>query len=191
MSKASGSEDEPLVPDDFDDDFYKELCDKIPEATKALRQKDTPNNADNVQRLLICGSRYKSDLRLEKERSQELRKEIESLEERLENAAKVTKMDMATIEELRGIIEGAWKQKDAAQIREQSAQDEVLSLREKLDESEQMVAHLNEKRLAMSKRDDGKERERLKAEIADLNKRLQLQRTYATELDHTIERIGG
>ncbi|XP_032578912.1 cilia- and flagella-associated protein 58 [Drosophila sechellia] len=187
MSKASGSEDEPLVPDDFDDDFYKELCDKIPEATKALRQKDTPNNADNVQRLLICGSRYKSDLRLEKERSQELRKEIESLEERLENAAKVTKMDMATIEELRGIIEGAWKQKDAAQIREQSAQDEVLSLREKLDESEQMVAHLNEKRLAMSKRDDGKERERLKAEIADLNKRLQLQRTYATELDHTIE----
>ncbi|XP_017082888.1 cilia- and flagella-associated protein 58 [Drosophila eugracilis] len=187
MSKASGSEDEPLVPDDFDDDFYKELCDKIPEATKALRQKDTPNNADNVQRLVICGSRYKSDLRLEKERSQELRKEIESLEERLENAARVTKMDMATIEELRGVIEGAWKQKDAAQIREQSAQDEVLSLREKLDESEQMVAHLNEKRLAMSKRDDGKERERLNAEIADLNKRLQLQRTYATELDSTIE----
>jgi len=85
------------------------------------------------------------------------------------------------------LVEGAWKQKDAAQIREQSAQDEVLSLREKLDESEQMVAHLNEKRLAMSKRDDGKERERLTAEIADLNKRLQLQRTYATELDSTIE----
>ncbi|KAH8356012.1 hypothetical protein KR200_007459 [Drosophila serrata] len=187
MSKASGSEDEPLVPDDFDDDFYKELCEKIPEATKALRQKDTPNNADNVQRLLICGSRYKSDLRLEKERSQELRKEIEGLEARLETAARVSKMDMATIEELRGVIEGAWKQKDAAQIREQSAQDEVLSLREKLDESEQMVAHLNEKRLAMSKRDDGKERERLTAEINDLNKRLNLQRTYASELDSTIE----
>ncbi|KAH8258199.1 hypothetical protein KR038_007650 [Drosophila bunnanda] len=187
MSKASGSEDEPLVPDDFDDDFYKELCEKIPEATKALRQKDTPNNADNVQRLLICGTRYKSDLRLEKERSQELRKEIEGLEARLETAARVSKMDMATIEELRGVIEGAWKQKDAAQIREQSAQDEVLSLREKLDESEQMVAHLNEKRLAMSKRDDGKERERLTAEINDLNKRLNLQRTYAAELDSTIE----
>ncbi|XP_017036999.1 cilia- and flagella-associated protein 58 [Drosophila kikkawai] len=187
MSKASGSEDEPLVPDDFDDDFYKELCEKIPEATKALRQKDTPNNADNVQRLLICGTRYKSDLRLEKERSQELRREIEGLEARLETAARVSKMDMATIEELRGVIEGAWKQKDAAQIREQSAQDEVLNLREKLDESEQMVAHLNEKRLAMSKRDDGKERERLTAEINDLNKRLNLQRTYAAELDSTIE----
>ncbi|EDV30418.2 LOW QUALITY PROTEIN: uncharacterized protein Dana_GF23279 [Drosophila ananassae] len=187
MSKASGSEDEPLVPDDFDDDFYKELCDKIPEATKALRQKDTPNNADNVQRLLICGSRYKSDLRMEKERCQELRKEIEGLEERLEHAARVSKMDMATIEELRGVIEGAWRQKDAAQIREQSAQDEVLSLREKLDEAEAMIVHLNEKRIAMSKRDDGKERERLTAEINDLNKRLQLQRTYCSELDSTIE----
>ncbi|XP_022229630.2 cilia- and flagella-associated protein 58 [Drosophila obscura] len=187
MSKASGSEDEPLVPDDFDDDFYRELGEKIPEATKALRQKDTPNNADNVQRLLICGTRYKNDLRLERELAQELQKTIDTLEGRLENAARVSKLDMATIEELRGVIEGAWKQKDAAQIREQSAQDEVLSLREKLDESEQMVAHLNEKRLAMSKRDDGKERERLNAEINDLNKRLQMQRSCAAELDGTIE----
>ncbi|XP_026840072.1 cilia- and flagella-associated protein 58 [Drosophila persimilis] len=187
MSKGSGSEDEPLVPDDFDDDFYRELGEKIPEATKALRQKDTPNNADNVQRLLICGTRYKNDLRMERDRAQELQKTIETLEGRLENAARVSKLDMATIEELRGVIEGAWKQKDAAQIREQSAQDEVLSLREKLDESEQMVAHLNEKRLAMSKRDDGKERERLTAEINELNKRLQMQRSCTAELDSTIE----
>lgn len=84
-------------------------------------------------------------------------------------------------------LEGAWRQKDAAQIREQSAQDEVLSLREKLDEADAMIVHLNEKRIAMSKRDDGKERERLTAEINDLNKRLQLQRTYSSELDSTIE----
>lgn len=41
---------------------------------------------------------------MEKERCQELRKEIEGLEERLEHAARVSKMDMATIEELRGVI---------------------------------------------------------------------------------------
>ncbi|XP_030369546.1 cilia- and flagella-associated protein 58 [Scaptodrosophila lebanonensis] len=184
MSKASGSEDEPLVPDDFDDDFFRELSEKMPEVTKALRQKDTPNNADNVQRLLICGTRYKNDLRMEEGRSQELREQIASLEERLENAARLTKLDLATIEELRGVIEGAWKQKDAAQIREQAAQDDVLNLREKLDASEQMIVHLNEKRLALaSKRDDGKERERLNAEIKDLNKRLQIQRVYATEVE--------
>ncbi|XP_068157412.1 cilia- and flagella-associated protein 58 [Drosophila tropicalis] len=192
MSKASGSEDEPLVPDDFDDDFYRELGDKIPEATKALRQKDTPNNADNVQRLLICGTRYKNDLRLEQSRCEELRQEIEGLHARLEAAGRVSKLDLATIEELRGVIEGAWKQKDAAQIREQTAQDEVLNLREKLDESELMVVHLNEKRLAMSsKRDDGKERERLNNEIKDLNKRLQMQRTYTAEVEATIEGLEG
>lgn len=30
-SKGSGSEDEPLVPDDFDEQFYKDLLSKIPE----------------------------------------------------------------------------------------------------------------------------------------------------------------
>lgn len=74
------------------------------QATKALRQKDTPNNADNVQRLLICGTRYKNDLRMEEGRSQELREQIEELEGRLENAVRLSKLDSATIEELRGVI---------------------------------------------------------------------------------------
>ncbi|KAM8705003.1 hypothetical protein ACLKA7_009458 [Drosophila subpalustris] len=192
MSKASGSEDEPLVPEDFDDDFFRELSDKIPEATKALRQKDTPNNADNVQRLLICGTRYKNDLRMEEGRSQELREQIAALEARLENAARLSKLDMATIEELRGVIEGAWKQKDAAQIREQTAQDEGLRLREKLESAEQMVIHLKEKGMAMSnKREDNKECERLNGEIKDLNKRLQLQRVYTAEVEANIEGLEG
>ncbi|XP_062123703.1 cilia- and flagella-associated protein 58 [Drosophila sulfurigaster albostrigata] len=192
MSKASGSEDEPLVPEDFDDDFFRELGEKIPEATKALRQKDTPNNADNVQRLLICGTRYKNDLRMEEGRSQELREQIAALEGRLENAARVSKLDMATIEELRGVIEGAWKQKDAAQIREQTAQDEGLRLRQKLETAESMVVFLTEKGQAMSnKREDTKECERLNGEIKDLNKRLQLQRVYTAEVEGNIQALEG
>lgn len=30
-SKASGSEDEPLVPDIIDDEFYKQLVNRVPE----------------------------------------------------------------------------------------------------------------------------------------------------------------
>lgn len=41
---------------------------------------------------------------MEEGRSQELREQIEELEGRLENAARVSKMDMATVEELRGVI---------------------------------------------------------------------------------------
>jgi len=89
-------------------------------------------------------------------------------------------------------IEGAWKQKDAAQIREQTAQDEGLRLREKLESAEQMVTHLKEKGIAMSnKRDDNKECERLNGEIKDLNKRLQLQRVYTAEVEANIQTLEG
>lgn len=43
MSKASGSDDEPLVPDDFDDDFFQELGEKIPEVSKTVMR-----NSDNI-----------------------------------------------------------------------------------------------------------------------------------------------
>lgn len=86
------------------------------------------------------------------------------------------------------MAEGAWKQKDAAQIREQTAQDECLRLRQKLESSEEMVVHLTEKGQAMrSKRDDSKECERLNAEIKELNKRLQLQRVYTTEVEENLQ----
>lgn len=88
------------------------------------------------------------------------------------------------------MAEGAWKQKDAAQIREQTAQDECLRLRQKLESAEEMIVHLTEKGQAMrNKRDDGKECERLNGEIKELNKRLQLQRAYTTEVEENLQGV--
>ncbi|XP_036323030.1 cilia- and flagella-associated protein 58 [Rhagoletis pomonella] len=183
-SRASGSDDEPLVPEDFDDDFYTNLMDKVPEITKALRQKDTHDNADNVQRMVICSNRYKSDWHLEQLRCQELTEEIQRLKERLDHVNKLSKMDQATIAELRTVIEGAWLQKDAAQSREQHAQDEMLKMREKMDTLEQMVEHLSDKRSGLqSKRDEQNERDKLNNEIRELNKRIQIQRLYTSEVE--------
>ncbi|XP_054727601.1 cilia- and flagella-associated protein 58 [Anastrepha obliqua] len=183
-SRASGSDDEPLVPEDFDDDFYANVMDKVPEITKALRQKDTHENADNVQRLVICSNRYKSDWQMEQLHCQELSNEIERLKDRLDHVNKLSKMDLATIAELRTVIESAWMQKDAAQSREQLAQDEMLKMREKMDSLEQMVEHLSDKRSGLqSKRDEQREREKLNNEIRELNKRLQIQRLYTTEVE--------
>ncbi|XP_039970986.1 cilia- and flagella-associated protein 58 [Bactrocera tryoni] len=183
-SRASGSDDEPLVPEDFDDDFYTNLMDKVPDITKALRQKDTHDNADNVQRMVICSNRYKSDWHMEQLHGQELDEEIKRLKDRLEHVNKLSRMDQATIAELRTVIESAWMQKDAAQSREQAAQDEMLKMREKVDSLEQMVEHLSDKRSGLqSKRDEQKEREKLNNEIRDLNKRLQIQRLYTAEVE--------
>lgn len=44
--------------------------------------------------------------------------------------------------------------------------------------------------LNSSRRDDNKEKENLKSEVKELNKRLQMQRNYTTELEamnHTLE----
>lgn len=62
MSKASGSEDEPLVPDDFDDDFFQELGEKIPEVSIiAIRISD---NVSVFYRLLRrCARRTRQTMR--------------------------------------------------------------------------------------------------------------------------------
>ena len=72
--------------------------------TKALRQKDTHDNADNVQRLLICCNRYKSDLHREELHALDLLDQIAQLNERLDNSAKLSRLDQETITELKLII---------------------------------------------------------------------------------------
>lgn len=42
-------------------------------------------------------------------------------------------------------------QKDAAQSREQAAQEEMLKMREKVDSLEQMVEHLSDKRSGLQR----------------------------------------
>ncbi|XP_005180606.1 cilia- and flagella-associated protein 58 [Musca domestica] len=188
--KGSGSE-EPLVPDEFDDQFYKDLLSKIPEATKALRQKDTQDNADNVQRLLICSNRYKCNWFLEQTKCQDLEDEVKRLNGQLDDARKMSELDQETIAQLREVIESAWRQKDAALLREQTAQDELTKLKEIVDDQAETIKNLSDTRANLKhRRDDNKEKENLKGEIKDLNKRLQMQRNYTTELEalnHTLE----
>ncbi|XP_023292257.2 cilia- and flagella-associated protein 58 [Lucilia cuprina] len=183
-SKGSASEDEPLVPDDFDEQFYKDLLNKIPEITKVLRQKDSQNNADNVQRLVICSNRFKCNLKLEKSKCEDLEQELNKLRSQLSDAHKMTQLDQDTIAQLREVIESAWRQKDAAHIREQTAQDELVKLKETVEEQLHTIKSLSDTRASLKhRRDENKEKENLKAEIRDLNKRLQMQRNYTTELE--------
>ncbi|XP_013101754.2 cilia- and flagella-associated protein 58 [Stomoxys calcitrans] len=189
--KGSGSEDEPLVPDEIDDQFYKDLLSKIPEVTKALRQKDTQNNADNVQRLLICSNRYKCNLLLEQTKCQDFEDEVARLNGQLEDARKITELDQETIAQLREVIESAWRQKDAAILREQTAQDELTKLKEINEDQAETIKNLSDTRANLKhRRDDNREKENLKSEVKEVTKRLQMQRNYTTELEamnHTLE----
>lgn len=111
---------------------------------------------------------------MEQLRCQELCDEIKRLKDQLDHMNKLSRMDQATMAELRTVIgkfffpyffiiihpiqytfivESAWMQKDAAQSREQITQDEMLKLREKVESLEQMVEHLSDKRSGLQRWD--------------------------------------
>ncbi|XP_037943975.1 cilia- and flagella-associated protein 58-like [Teleopsis dalmanni] len=181
---SKGSDDEPLVPDEIDEEFFTSLLEKVPEVTKFLRQKDEQEKTDNVQRLVICSNRFKSDYHQEQIRSQELKNDIAALNGRLREAAELSELDKDTIAELRKVIETAWKQKDAAQSREQAAKDEVVLLREKVITMEETIEQLNETRKTyQGKQSDKTEIDELNTQIHDMNKRLNIQRMYTNEVE--------
>lgn len=134
------------------------------QATKALRQKDTQDNADNVQRLLICSNRYKCNWFLEQTKCQDLEDEVKRLNGQLDDARKMSELDQETIAQLREVIgkrwrwckiwvnilpffpESAWRQKDAALLREQTAQDELTKLKEIVDDQAETIKNLSDTR---------------------------------------------
>ncbi|XP_055851683.1 cilia- and flagella-associated protein 58 [Episyrphus balteatus] len=189
-SQKSGSEDEPIVPDVIDDEYFTSLSSKVTEITKVLRQKDTQENADNVQRIYTCCSRFKADLHQEELRTEELQQDVENCKRRMEKAAEISQLDQVTISELRKIIEKAWKQKDSAQLREQMAQEEVMKLRDQIAVLENEVLKMSEKKVGRDdKKDYAKEKEKLSAEIRELNKRIQIQRIYTTEVENMTQNL--
>ncbi|XP_055909034.1 cilia- and flagella-associated protein 58 [Eupeodes corollae] len=189
-SQKSGSEDEPLVPDVIDEEFFTSLSSKITEITKILRQKDSQESADNVQRIYTCCSRFKSDLHHEKLRAEELQTEVENCKRRMEKAAEISQLDQVTINKLRKVIEKAWREKDSAQLREQIAQEEVMKLRDQIAVLENEVLKMSEKKGGRDdKKDYAKEKEKLNSEIRELNKRIQIQRLYTTEVEHMTKNL--
>uniref|UniRef100_A0A1A9ZZ70 Cilia- and flagella-associated protein 58 n=1 Tax=Glossina pallidipes TaxID=7398 RepID=A0A1A9ZZ70_GLOPL len=222
-SKASGSEDEPLVPDIIDDEFYKQLVNRVPEITKTLRQKDSQSSADNIQKLYICCNRYRINYNLERVKCQDLEEKIDGLNGRLHEAQELNELNQATITELKRVIvwaetcgicfrglcdllhnlfrhksalndkiecrfinfqETIWRQKDAAHLREQAAQEELTRLKETTEQLQESLKTLSDTRAALrQKRDETKIREKLETEIRDLTKRLQIQRSYTTDLE--------
>uniref|UniRef100_A0A1A9WYN6 Coiled-coil domain-containing protein 147 n=1 Tax=Glossina brevipalpis TaxID=37001 RepID=A0A1A9WYN6_9MUSC len=152
--------------------------------TKFLRQKDSQSSADSIQKLYICCNRYKVNYNLEHVRCEELEEKINNLNGRLDEAEKVNELNQATISELKRVIENIWRQKDAAHLREQAAQDELTRLKETTEQLQESIKTLSDTRAALrQKRDETKIREKLETEIRDLTKRLQIQRNYTNELE--------
>lgn len=148
--------------------------------------------ANEVQRVLAVCERFKENLLGEKEKTNKMKEEVEAAVGRVAHAMKISQKDNETIERLKVEIESSWRQTDAAQTREQTAQEAMHILRDKLEKLQKETEKFTERKDAtdelgasLSKHKEGilRERDRLNAEVEELNRRLQIQRLYTDEME--------
>lgn len=136
---GSGSVNEPLVPDEITDDFYDDLCNKLKEIQKIFKIKDIQEHVDNLERIMLVCEYFQDKLAEEEKKVEELQKDVVEANQKYVEVIELSSVDKEAINELRGVIEHAWRQKDAAQLREQEAMDETSMLREKMEHMEVLL----------------------------------------------------
>lgn len=100
---------------------------------KDLQGEQQYNLSDNIQRLLSVAQCYRQSYLDERENVAKMQAEIEKSAQKVAQAMKVSQADQDTIESMKKEIDDAWKLADAAQIREQEAQESMYAMREKLE----------------------------------------------------------
>lgn len=130
---GSGSVNEPLVPDEITEEFYDDLCNKLKEIQKFFKIKDIQEHVDNLERIILVCEYYQEKLIEEEKKCEGLQNDVVEANQKYEDVIELSSVDKEAINELRGVIEHAWRQKDAAQLREQEAMDESTMLREKME----------------------------------------------------------
>ena len=127
-----------------------------------------------------------------------MRDEVSAATGRVAAAMKISQKDQDTIQCLKKEIEDAWRKTDTAMSREQAAQEAMNCMREKLEKYQTETEKYGEKvdddvGQSMAKHKEGllRERDRLQAEVDELNRRLALQRTYSDEVEQKLVETEG
>lgn len=136
---GSGSVHEPLVPDEITEEFYFDLCNKLKEIQKIFKIKDIQEHVDNLDRIMLVCEYFQDKLADEEKKCENLEGNVVEANQKYLEVIELSSLDKEAINELREVIEHAWRQKDAAQLREQEAMDETSMLREKMEHTEVLL----------------------------------------------------
>ncbi|KAL1376627.1 hypothetical protein pipiens_004341 [Culex pipiens pipiens] len=179
-----------LIPKDITDDFFEEMCAKANLTVKDLQGNQQYALAEDFQKLLLTSQQLRQQLLDEQDKIAKMQDEVAAAAGRVGQALAISQRDQDTIQTLRAEIESAWKRADAAQTREQAAQETMNQMREKLEklssDSDRHGDKDDEVGAAMGKHKESilRERDRLFAEVEELNRRLHTQRVYIEELEN-------
>ncbi|XP_055547011.1 cilia- and flagella-associated protein 58 [Wyeomyia smithii] len=178
-----------LIPKDISDEFFEEICAKANLTVKDLQGNQQYALAEDFQKILLTCQQLRQQLLDEQEKIGRMQGEVAAAAGRVAQAISISQRDQDKIQALRSEIEEAWKRADAAQTREQTAQEAMNQMREKLEkltvESDRHGDKEDEVGAAMGKHKESilRERDRLFAEVEELNRRLHIQRVYVEELE--------
>lgn len=187
-------EEDSSVPQVITDDVFKTLQVRIQNVIKDLREHEQYQTAREFIRLFAITENLQMNVKDEQARIQELTENHVDATGRIEQAMSISQKDQTTIRILREEVIEAWKISDAATAREievaerleqmrknfEQAQDKLKAFTNRIDNSGDF--ELGEHKVTVLE-----ECERLTEEIRELNKRLQVQRSYSDEIQKKLD----
>uniref|UniRef100_A0A336LZT7 CSON006434 protein n=1 Tax=Culicoides sonorensis TaxID=179676 RepID=A0A336LZT7_CULSO len=191
QAQDSQPEEEHLTTEDITSEFFEETTYKLNNILKDLHPDQHSVLIENGQRLLLMAQCYRQSYLDEKENVAKMQLDIEKSAQKVAQAMKVSQADQDTIQNMKAEIDDAWKLADAAQIREQEAQESMYAMREKLEKLQkeaEKTADRGDDEMGGSSMMKHKEnllrdRDRLQSEVEDLSKRMSSQKIYIEDLE--------
>lgn len=199
MSEARDTETIPEEEDEeipliITDEFFSNVQLKAQTVIKDLREKEQYQLAAEFIRLLGVAENLQISFKDEQAQNQELTASHVDASGRIEAAMIISQRDQDTIAKLRHEVIEAWSYSDLSKTREIETTEKLDEMRNKLEKATVELKKFERKIEDSDISSFGKHKvtvleevERLTEEVRELNKRLQVQRAYADEIQKKLD----
>ncbi|XP_063706391.1 cilia- and flagella-associated protein 58-like [Culicoides brevitarsis] len=186
------TEDTIFNPDDFSQDAFQKLLNDNNKAIRELQANQMFVFAENIKNLLTLLENFYQNYHENQSKISEMAEKVKISDGKVEQAMKISQNDHDVIQNLKSEVKTAWKLADAANEREQDTHELLFAAREKLKKYEKHATKfettdIQNEELPPSLQEHKQglllERDRLQAEVEELNKRLILHRLYTSEVE--------
>lgn len=187
-------EDEEVIPQVITDEFFSNVQLKVQTVIKDLREKEQYQLAADFIRLLSVAENLQISYKDEQQKNQELTASHVDASGRIEAALLISQRDQDTIAKLRNEVIEAWSCADLSKAREIAIHEKLDEMHNKFDKATAELKKFERKIEDSDISSFGKHKvtvleevERLTEEVRELNKRLQVQRAYADEIQKKLD----
>lgn len=187
-------EEDEVIPQIITDEFFSNVQGKVQSLIKELREKEQYQLAAEFIKLLSVAENLQISFKDEQVQNQELTASHVDASGRIEAALMISQRDQDTIAKLRNEVIEAWSFSDLSKTREIAITEKLDEMRSKFEKATAELKKFERKIEDSDISSFGKHKvtvlqevERLTEEVRELNKRLQVQRAYADEIQKKLD----